>query len=159
MVIAIGIVGCYPYRFCCHHRCRSSRCRLGCLFRRCPDVSVVVDAPAAPPLPPPFVTNPTTRQLRLAKVPHQWRCRRRLRQRRRRSTTDAMVTTPDASWTTPSSAWLQTGSSSVLENKQKGSSVSHTVGRFETKCTRPLRKKQSRTKKIPTMERTSSCRR
>jgi hypothetical protein len=35
----------------------------------------------------------------------------------------------------------------------------YTVGRFETKCTRPLRKKQSRTKKIPTTERTSSCRR
>jgi hypothetical protein len=38
--IAIGIVGRYPYRCCCHHQCRSSRGHLRCLRRRCPDVSV-----------------------------------------------------------------------------------------------------------------------
>ena len=65
MVIAIGIVGCYHYWFCCHHQCRSSRCRLRCLCRRCPDVSVVTEAPAVPPLLPSFVIDPATRQLRL----------------------------------------------------------------------------------------------
>ena len=42
-----------------HHRRRSSRRRLRCLRLRCPDVSVAPDAPAAPPLPPSFVTDPT----------------------------------------------------------------------------------------------------
>ena len=51
MAIGIGIVGCYPYRCCCHHRCHSSCRRLCCLRCRCPDVSVAADAPAAPPLP------------------------------------------------------------------------------------------------------------
>jgi hypothetical protein len=52
--IAIGIVGRYPYRGCRHHQRRSSRHRLRCLCRRCPDVSVAPDTPAAPPLPPSF---------------------------------------------------------------------------------------------------------
>ena len=100
--IAIGIVGRYPYRCCCHHRRRSSCRRLRCLRRRCPDVSVAPDAPAAPPLPPSFVMDPTAVQLRLAMVPRQQRRRRRWR---RRSATDATALTPDAAWTTPSSAW------------------------------------------------------
>ena len=58
-MIAIGIVGRYLYRCCCHHRRHSSRGRLRCLRRRCPDVSVAPYAPAAPPLPPSFVTDPT----------------------------------------------------------------------------------------------------
>ena len=95
-VITIGVVGRYPNRFCCHHQCRSSCCRLRCLCRRCPDVSVVADAPAAPPLPPSFVTDPMTGRLRLATVPRQWRRRRPRRQRKRRSTTNVMVPTPDA---------------------------------------------------------------
>ena len=111
-VIAIGIIGRYPYRCCCHHLHRSSRRRLRCLRRRCPDVSVAPDAPAAPPLPPSFVTDPTAVRLRLATVPRQRRRWRRRRQRRRRNAMDAMAPTPDAAWTTPSSAW-QMGSSSA----------------------------------------------
>jgi hypothetical protein len=107
--IAIGIVGRYPYRCCCHHQRRSSRRRLPCLRRRCPDVTVAADAPAAPPLPPSFVTDPTAGRLRLATVPRQ---RRRRRRRRRRSVMDATAPTPDAAWTAPSSAW-RTGSSSA----------------------------------------------
>ena len=87
--IAIGIVGRYPYRCCCHHRRCSSHRRLRCLCCRCPDVSVAPDAPAAPPLPPSFVTDPTAVQLRLATVPRQQRVGsdggggvRRMRQRR-----------------------------------------------------------------------------
>ena len=60
-VIAIGVVGHYPYRFCCHHQRRPSRCHLRCLCHCCPDVSVVADSPAAPLLPPSFLTDPTTR--------------------------------------------------------------------------------------------------
>ena len=111
--IAISIIGRYPYRCCCHHRRRSSRRRLRCLRRRCPDVSVAPDAPAAPPLPPSFVTDPMVVRLRLAMVPHQ---RRRRRRRRRRSATDATAPTPDAAWTTPSSAW-RTGSSSARSSQ------------------------------------------
>ena len=102
-VIAIAVVGCYSYQCCCHHRHRSSCCCLCCLCRRCLDVSIVADATAALPLPLSFVTDPTTRQLRLAMVPHQrWRWRQ-WRRRTRRSTTDVTVLTPDAAWTTPSS--------------------------------------------------------
>ena len=79
MAIAIGTVGRYPYRCCCHHQRHSSRRRLCCLRCRCPDVSVGPDAPAAPPLLPSFVTDPTAVRLRLAMVPRQ---RRRYRQRR-----------------------------------------------------------------------------
>jgi hypothetical protein len=82
-VITIGIVGQYPYRCCCHHQRRSSRRRLPCLRRRCPDVTVAADAPAAPPLPPSFVTDPTAGRLRLAMVPRQRRHWRRRRRRRR----------------------------------------------------------------------------
>jgi hypothetical protein len=113
--IAIGIVGCYPYRCCCHHRRRSSRRRLRCLRRRCPDVSVAPDAPAAPPLSPSFVTDPMAIRLRLATVPRQ---QRRQRRRRRRSATDATAPTPGAAWTTPSSAW-RTGSSSARSSRQR----------------------------------------
>jgi hypothetical protein len=77
--IAIGIVGRYPYWCCCHHQRHSSCRRLCCLRCRCPDVSVGPDAPAAPPLPPSFVTDPTAVRLRLAMVTRQ---RRRWRQRR-----------------------------------------------------------------------------
>jgi hypothetical protein len=104
--ITIGIVCRYPYRCCCHHQRRSS-CR-----HPCPDVSIVPDAPAAPPLPTSFVMDPTAVQLRLAMVPHQ-----RRRRRRRRSATDATAPTPDAAWTTPSSAW-RTGSSSARSSRQ-----------------------------------------
>ena len=41
--IAIGIVGRYPYRCYCHHRCRTSHRRLRCLRRRCPDLSVATE--------------------------------------------------------------------------------------------------------------------
>ena len=111
--IAIGIVGRYPYQCCCHHRCRSSCRRLRCLRCRCPDVSVAPDAPATPPLPPSFVTDPTSVRLRLATVPRQ-----RRRRRRRRSATDATAPTPNAAWMTPSSAW-PTGSSSARSSRQR----------------------------------------
>jgi hypothetical protein len=64
--IAIGIVGRYPYRCCCHHQRRSSRHHLRCHHHRCPDVSVALDAPAAPLLPPSFVTDSMAVRLRLA---------------------------------------------------------------------------------------------
>ena len=114
--IAIGIIDRYPYRCCCHRRRRSSRRRLRCLRRRCPDVSVAPDAPAAPPLPPSFVTDPTAVRLRLATVPRQRR--RRRRRRRRRSATDATAPTPGAAWTTPSSTW-RTGSSSARSLRRR----------------------------------------
>ena len=67
--IAIGVVGCdYPYWCCCHHQCHSSRRRLPCLCRSCPDVSVEADALAAPPLLPSFLTDPTAGRLRLCQV-------------------------------------------------------------------------------------------
>jgi len=66
----------FPYRCCCHHRRRSSRCHLRCLRRRSPDVSVAPDTPAAQPLPPSFMTDPTAVRLRLATVPHQQQRRR-----------------------------------------------------------------------------------
>jgi hypothetical protein len=116
--IAIGIVCRYPYRCCCHHRCHSSRRRLRCLRHRCPDVSIAPDAPAAPPLPPSFVTDPTAVRLRLATVPRQRRRWRRQRQRRRRSAADATAPTPDTAWTTPSSVW-RTGSSSARSSRQR----------------------------------------
>ena len=56
----------------------------------CLDVSVMPDAPAAPPLPPSFVTDLTAVPLRLATVPRQrWHW-----QRRRRIAMDATVPTP-----------------------------------------------------------------
>ena len=99
--IAIGIVGHYPYRCCCHHRCPSSHQRLRCLRRRCPDVSIAPDALAAPPLLLSFVTDPTAVRLRIAT---KLRWQRRRQRRRRRSATDATAPTPNAAWTTPSSA-------------------------------------------------------
>ena len=99
--ITIGIVGRYPYWCCCHHQRRSFR-------RRLPD------APAAPPLPLSFVTEPTAVRLRLATVPRQ----RRRMQRRRRSATDAMALTPDATWMNPSSAWRM-GSSSTQSSQRR----------------------------------------
>jgi hypothetical protein len=116
--IAIGIVCRYTYRCCCHHRRRSSRRRLCCLRRPCPDVSIAPDAPAAPPLPPSFVTDLTAVRLRLATVLCQrQRWRRRRRRRQRRSATDATAPTLDAAWTTPTSAW-RTGSSSARSLRQ-----------------------------------------
>jgi hypothetical protein len=74
--MAIGVVGChFPYPCCCHHQCCSSRRRLRCLR---PDASVAADAPAAPPLPPSVVTDPTAGQRRRDTVPRQWRHRWRL---------------------------------------------------------------------------------
>ncbi len=114
-VIAIGIIGRYPYRCCCHHQHPSSYRRLRCLRRRCPDVSVAPNAPASPPLPPSFVMDPTAVRLRLATVPRK---RRRRRQRRRRSVTDVTAPTAGAALTTPSSAW-RTGSSSARSSQQR----------------------------------------
>ena len=73
---AIGIVGRYPYRCCCHHQRRSFCHHLRCLRCCCPDVSVAPDAPAAPPLPPSFMMNPTAVRLRLPTVPRQRRRQR-----------------------------------------------------------------------------------
>ena len=110
-VIAIGIVGFYPYPIGASANTDAvlpaavSAASVAAV-RMCPSWRVA-DAPVALPLPPSFVTDPTTGRLRIAKVPRQrWRQQPR-RQRRRRSTTDVTVPTPHAS-----SAW-QMGSSSA----------------------------------------------
>ena len=86
------------HRCCCYHQRRSSCRRIPCLRCHCPDVSVAVDAPALPLLPPSFVTDPMAGRLRLATLPHQRRRQRRQRRRRRRRrrATDASAPTPDA---------------------------------------------------------------